>query len=126
MKAIDVWMGACMMFVFGVMIEFTIVNYVQRQGKNSLRRSLTVPSHVDLPETSDPAISKRRPESFACRAHKVLQRFRGKEHRTLEEEDLMDHVIFNGTLYDALPGKTMDAAHDNNVFRVSPSPIHKN
>ncbi|KAL6736718.1 hypothetical protein Aduo_007038 [Ancylostoma duodenale] len=108
MKAIDVWMGACMMFVFGVMIEFTIVNYVQRQ------------------ETSDPAIPKRRPKSFACRAHKVLQRFRGKEHRTLEEEDLMDHVIFNGTLYDALPGKTMDAAHDNNVFRVSPSPIHKN
>ncbi|VDL69691.1 unnamed protein product [Nippostrongylus brasiliensis] len=41
MKAIDVWMGACMMFVFGVMIEFTIVNYAQRQvydplpGKNS-------------------------------------------------------------------------------------------
>ncbi|PIC18592.1 hypothetical protein B9Z55_024432 [Caenorhabditis nigoni] len=33
MKAIDVWMGACMMFVFGVMIEFTIVNYAQRQGK---------------------------------------------------------------------------------------------
>uniref|UniRef100_A0A914EHW0 Neurotransmitter-gated ion-channel transmembrane domain-containing protein n=1 Tax=Acrobeloides nanus TaxID=290746 RepID=A0A914EHW0_9BILA len=31
MKAIDVWMGACMMFVFGVMIEFTIVNYAQRQ-----------------------------------------------------------------------------------------------
>ncbi|KAK0407506.1 hypothetical protein QR680_019229 [Steinernema hermaphroditum] len=32
MKAIDVWMGTCMMFVFGVMIEFTIVNYAQRQG----------------------------------------------------------------------------------------------
>ncbi|GMT04787.1 hypothetical protein PENTCL1PPCAC_26961 [Pristionchus entomophagus] len=33
MKAIDVWMGACMMFVFGVMIEFTIVNYAQRQDR---------------------------------------------------------------------------------------------
>ncbi|VDD87705.1 unnamed protein product [Enterobius vermicularis] len=30
MKAIDVWMGTCMIFVFGVMIEFTIVNYAQR------------------------------------------------------------------------------------------------
>uniref|UniRef100_A0A1I8A3W3 Neur_chan_LBD domain-containing protein n=1 Tax=Steinernema glaseri TaxID=37863 RepID=A0A1I8A3W3_9BILA len=36
MKAIDVWMGTCMMFVFGVMIEFTIVNYAQRQGKGGV------------------------------------------------------------------------------------------
>ncbi|GMR31820.1 hypothetical protein PMAYCL1PPCAC_02015, partial [Pristionchus mayeri] len=40
MKAIDVWMGACMMFVFGVMIEFTIVNYAQRQGQKFKRRDL--------------------------------------------------------------------------------------
>lgn len=32
MKAIDVWMGACMFFVFSVMIEFTVVNFAQRQG----------------------------------------------------------------------------------------------
>ncbi|CAJ0575876.1 unnamed protein product, partial [Mesorhabditis spiculigera] len=36
MKAIDVWMGACMMFVFGVMIEFTIVNYAQRQAEGKV------------------------------------------------------------------------------------------
>lgn len=29
-KAIDIWMGVCMAFVFGVMIEFTVVNYVAR------------------------------------------------------------------------------------------------
>uniref|UniRef100_A0A8R1V562 Uncharacterized protein n=1 Tax=Pristionchus pacificus TaxID=54126 RepID=A0A8R1V562_PRIPA len=29
MKAIDVWMGACMAFVFGVMIEFTICHYAK-------------------------------------------------------------------------------------------------
>ena len=30
-KAIDVWMGTCMAFVFGAMIEFTIVNYWSRR-----------------------------------------------------------------------------------------------
>ena len=30
-KAIDVWMGMCLAFVFGVMIEFTIVNYWARR-----------------------------------------------------------------------------------------------
>ncbi|CAD6187344.1 unnamed protein product [Caenorhabditis auriculariae] len=29
MKAIDVWMGSCMAFVFGVMIEFTICHYAK-------------------------------------------------------------------------------------------------
>lgn len=29
-KAIDIWMGVCMAFVFGVMIEFTAVNYLSR------------------------------------------------------------------------------------------------
>uniref|UniRef100_A0A914VNE1 Uncharacterized protein n=1 Tax=Plectus sambesii TaxID=2011161 RepID=A0A914VNE1_9BILA len=31
MKAIDVWMGACMAFVFGVMIEFTICHFARNQ-----------------------------------------------------------------------------------------------
>ncbi|KAK6732983.1 hypothetical protein RB195_017013 [Necator americanus] len=30
-KAIDVWMGACMTFVFSAMIEFTVVNYCTRR-----------------------------------------------------------------------------------------------
>jgi hypothetical protein len=30
-KAIDVWMGTCMAFVFAAMIEFTIVNYWSRR-----------------------------------------------------------------------------------------------
>ncbi|ETN68681.1 hypothetical protein NECAME_05526 [Necator americanus] len=88
------------------MIEFTIVNYVQRQA------------------TSAPGGTKKRPESFAYRAHKVLQRFRSKEHRTLEEvghEDLLDHVIFNGTTYDAIPGKEVESDHENRFLRLSPS-----
>uniref|UniRef100_A0A0K0FMF1 Uncharacterized protein n=1 Tax=Strongyloides venezuelensis TaxID=75913 RepID=A0A0K0FMF1_STRVS len=32
LKAIDVFMGTCIVFVFAVIIEFTIVNYAQRQA----------------------------------------------------------------------------------------------
>ncbi|KAK6041090.1 Neurotransmitter-gated ion-channel transmembrane region, partial [Cooperia oncophora] len=69
MKAIDVWMGACMMFVFGVMIEFTIVNYAQRQA------------------STDHQNTKKAPEGFSQKAHRVFDKFRGRgeNHRTLEE-----------------------------------------
>ncbi|KHJ77814.1 hypothetical protein OESDEN_22566 [Oesophagostomum dentatum] len=86
------------------MIEFTIVNYVQRQA------------------VSDHSPPKKRHESFVNRAQKVLQRFRAKDHKTLEEEDLLDHVIFNGALYDPLPVKTVGAVQDSRLFKFSPSP----
>ncbi|CAI4224613.1 unnamed protein product [Auanema sp. JU1783] len=34
-KAIDVWMGACMTFVFSAMIEFTVVNYCTRRKQKN-------------------------------------------------------------------------------------------
>ncbi|KAK6060105.1 hypothetical protein COOONC_02244 [Cooperia oncophora] len=39
-KAIDVWMGACMAFVFSAMIEFTVVNYCTRRKQ----RKTTAPT----------------------------------------------------------------------------------
>ncbi|WKX96755.1 hypothetical protein Q1695_012867 [Nippostrongylus brasiliensis] len=106
MKAIDVWMGACMMFVFGVMIEFTIVNYAQRQA------------------SSEPA-SKKYSGSIVQRAQRAIGRFRGRsrEHRTLEEEDLLDHVIFNGQVYDPLPGKNSKGSPT--AHQMSPRGNHK-
>lgn len=40
-KAVDIWMGASLGFVFGVMIEFTAVNYLHRRNSiyNNARRS---------------------------------------------------------------------------------------
>ncbi|KAK6011554.1 Neurotransmitter-gated ion-channel transmembrane region, partial [Ostertagia ostertagi] len=90
MKAIDVWMGACMMFVFGVMIEFTIVNYAQRQA-------------------STPHPTRKPPEGLVQKAHRVFDKFRGRgEHRTNSGGNLLDHVIFNGNMYDTLSGKNSE------------------
>ncbi|KHN86398.1 Glycine receptor subunit beta-type 4 [Toxocara canis] len=44
MKAIDVWMGSCMAFVFGVMIEFTICHFAKNR---ELSRSDLRPTIVD-------------------------------------------------------------------------------
>ncbi|EYC08414.1 hypothetical protein Y032_0066g3750 [Ancylostoma ceylanicum] len=38
-KAIDVWMGACMTFVFSAMIEFTVVNYCTRRKPRKHEKS---------------------------------------------------------------------------------------
>ncbi|KJH42600.1 Cation transporter family protein [Dictyocaulus viviparus] len=82
MKAIDVWMGACMMFVFGVMIEFTIVNYAQRKA------------------TAESASTKSQREGVAKGAQIILDYFGINRQTTLEEEDLLDHLVSNGNLYD--------------------------
>lgn len=37
-KAVDVWTGACLMFVFSSLIEFSVVNYVSRQDAHRADR----------------------------------------------------------------------------------------
>lgn len=37
MKAIDIWMAVCLLFVFSALLEYAAVNFVSRQHKELLR-----------------------------------------------------------------------------------------
>ncbi|CAB3400375.1 unnamed protein product [Caenorhabditis bovis] len=73
MKAIDVWMGACMMFVFGVMIEFTIVNYAQRQVMASSLESVKSEK------------KNSRAENISAQARQLFNRMKPSERLELDE-----------------------------------------
>ncbi|CAF88202.1 unnamed protein product, partial [Tetraodon nigroviridis] len=36
-KAIDIWMAVCLLFVFSALLEYAAVNFVSRQHKELLR-----------------------------------------------------------------------------------------
>ena len=55
-KAIDTWMAACLVFVFGGLVEYSAVNVLQRRHKKGLRNYFDTPSDngsiVSLPQNS--------------------------------------------------------------------------
>jgi anionic glutamate receptor len=49
-KAIDVWIGVCLAFIFGALLEFALVNYAARKDMTSSQRLITAKqsqNHID-------------------------------------------------------------------------------
>ena len=47
-KAIDVWTGMCLTFVFGALLEFALVNYASRKDVLKAKKRAEAKSHANL------------------------------------------------------------------------------
>ncbi len=69
-KAIDTWMAACLVFVFGGLVEYSAVNVLQRRHKKGLRNYFDTPSDngstISLPQNSTKLPDEVRIYTFYC------------------------------------------------------------
>lgn len=54
LQALDVWFGVCMIFLFGVLLEFAIVNMFQRLAQDNASREHPRPPTCSPPVSSNP------------------------------------------------------------------------
>ncbi|UMM41921.1 hypothetical protein L5515_017961 [Caenorhabditis briggsae] len=108
MKAIDVWMGACMMFVFGVMIEFTIVNYAQRQ---------VMASSMEFVKNGNGTEKKPSRGDLGAQTKQIFRKFRNNDRQHLVE-DPPEQIAMNDTAYD-----TVSQAYSNSFSDEEAAPI---
>lgn len=49
-KAIDVWTGVCLTFVFGALLEFALVNYASRsdQRRQNIHKQVGIPFRIHI------------------------------------------------------------------------------
>uniref|UniRef100_A0A3B3VJX4 Glycine receptor, alpha 4b n=1 Tax=Poecilia latipinna TaxID=48699 RepID=A0A3B3VJX4_9TELE len=53
-KAIDIWMAVCLLFVFAALLEYAAVNFVSRQHKEFFRLRKKLKEHIGLSLSSAP------------------------------------------------------------------------
>uniref|UniRef100_A0AC34R1E0 Uncharacterized protein n=1 Tax=Panagrolaimus sp. JU765 TaxID=591449 RepID=A0AC34R1E0_9BILA len=122
-KAIDVWSSTCMIFVFGVMIEFTFCNYVQRKAMSEKSKSTSV-------RTRKNSIFNNQESSgsnFGIKARNFIGKAMGRngEQRQLIESCVDEYGSASPSLSDRRVPSTLNAYDNEGLDRSSLSSVRR-
>jgi len=90
-KAIDVWIGVCLAFIFGALLEFALVNYAARKDMTSSQRLLTAKhnqGHLDHYHGYQSLAGQSSRSSFCFRF--FVRRYKERSKRI----DVVSRVVF--------------------------------
>ncbi|KAE9555319.1 hypothetical protein FO519_001478 [Halicephalobus sp. NKZ332] len=90
-KAIDVWIGVCLAFIFGALLEFALVNYAARKDMTSSQRLLTAKQnqgHLEHYHGYQPLAGQSSRSSFCFRF--FVRRYKERSKRI----DVVSRVLY--------------------------------
>ncbi|KAK5969554.1 hypothetical protein GCK32_009128 [Trichostrongylus colubriformis] len=82
-KAIDVWIGVCLAFIFGALLEFALVNYAARKDMSGQRMMKQLPQ-----DGYRPLAGSQPRTSFCCRI--FVRRYKERSKRI----DVVSRLVF--------------------------------
>ncbi|KAK0403400.1 hypothetical protein QR680_016895 [Steinernema hermaphroditum] len=102
-KAIDVWIGVCLAFIFGALLEFALVNYAARKDMTSTQRMLTSKHSANLSGVTayhpggsgeqsrgyQPLVVAQQPRSSCC-FRMFVRRYKERSKRI----DVVSRLVF--------------------------------
>uniref|UniRef100_A0A7E4W662 Ig-like domain-containing protein n=1 Tax=Panagrellus redivivus TaxID=6233 RepID=A0A7E4W662_PANRE len=91
-KAIDVWIGVCLAFIFGALLEFALVNYAARKDMTSSQRLMSAKhaqGYVDHAYNGYQPLAGQTARSSSC-----FRFFVGRYKERSKRIDVVSRVIF--------------------------------